>query len=105
MDITLSILGVIVGLFLWSNIWGSLFATLPLEKKLVKAGLKEKVDWAKIVGAISFAIIVLILTAIFARHFFYGTLVGGFIMLFNIRKLRAEAIENYQEEKARNAKK
>jgi hypothetical protein len=104
MGFVIGALGFIFGLFLWSNILGSLFATLPLEKKLVKAGVKEKIDWTKIIGAIVFAAIVLTLTAVFARTFFFGTLVGGFIMLFNIPKLRGEAIENYQEEQARAKK-
>lgn len=99
MEIGLGFLGLIVGLFLWSNIFGSLFGTLPLEMKLVKAHVLKKINWAKIIAPILFAVIVLVVTAIFIRFFFYGTLVAAFIMLFNIGKLRAEAAENLRNDK------
>lgn len=101
MELLVGGLGVIVGLFLWSNIFGSIFGTLHVEKQMVAAGIIPKVGWGKIVGAITFAVIVLGLTAIFAKTFFYGALVGGLLMIFNIGKLRAEALENFQEEHAR----
>ena len=98
MELAIGLLGFFVGLFLWSNIYGSLFGTLPLEKKLVKAHVLKKVNWAKIIAPILFAVIVLGVTAIFAKSFFIGTLPAGVVMLFNIGKLRREAAENLHNE-------
>lgn len=87
----------VVGIFLWSNVLGCLFATLPIQTKLVKSGVLKKVDWVKIIGSIFFAVIVFSVTAVFLRPFFIGTLPAGVIMLFNIGKLRAEELEQISE--------
>lgn len=99
MNIVIGIVGFAIGLFLWSSVLGSLFATLPLQKQLKKAGEIKDIHWASVLLPILFAGVVLGLTAIFAKTFFYGSLVGGVCMLFNIGKLKREAFENYQNER------
>lgn len=102
MDFVIGALGFFIGLFLWSNIFGGLFGTLPLQKALVKDGEIPKVDWIKIVVSILIAVAILVLTFIFAKTFFFGAAAAGFIMLFNIGKLKREAVQNYLEEKSRS---
>ena len=98
MDNVLVIVGLVVGLFLWSSIYGSIFGTLPLQRQLKKHGAIQSINWLSIIAPIVVAVLVITLTAIFVRHFFYGTLFAGVIMLFNIGKLRGEALENYQRD-------
>ena len=105
MEILFGIIGFFAGLFLWSSILGSIFATLPVEKQMVKAGVVPSVRWTKIIVPIIFAAIVLAVTAILAKTFFYGSLVAGFILLFNIGKLRSEALQNFKEDMERIAPK
>lgn len=105
MEIIMGIIGFFAGLFLWSNILGSIFATLPVEKQMVKAGVIPSVRWTKIMVPITFAVIVLAATVILAKTFFYGSLVAGFILLFNIGKLRSEALQNFKEDMERVAPK
>ena len=101
MEYVIGGLGFFVGLFLWSSIFGSLFGTIPVEKEMVRAGIIPKIRWSKIIVAIAFAVIVLGLSAFFAKTIFYGALIGGVVMLFNIGKLRAEAIQNFHDEQKR----
>jgi 4-hydroxybenzoate polyprenyltransferase len=97
MDIALGLLGFIVGVFMWSNIYGSIFGTMPVERKAVKAGLSKKINWAMVIIPIIIAIVILTIAAKFSKNFFYGSIVAAFIMLFQIHKLRIEAVQNFQE--------
>ena len=105
MEIVFGVIGFFAGLFLWSNIFGSIFATLPVEKQMVKAGAIPSVRWTKVIVPIIFAVIILALTAILAKPFFFGSLIAAFILIFNIGKLRNEALQNFKEEMERVAPK
>lgn len=98
MELVIGLIGWIVGLFLWSNIFGSLFATLPIVMKLKKSGDIKEIKWMPIIGSVIFAAVVLGSAAIWARAFFTGALVGGVFILFSLGKLRREAIENIQRD-------
>jgi hypothetical protein len=100
MSLLIGAFGFIIGLFLWSNVFGTLFGTYPVEKKMVENGISIKINWGMIVGTLAFAIAVLALTAIFARTFFYGTLAAAVVMLFNIPKLKSEAYDNFMNDLA-----
>lgn len=94
MDILLWFAGLFIGLFLWSNILGSIFATLPLELARKKAGFAGAPNYAKIILPIIFATTVITLFWLYQKNLFYGNIFGGVIMLFNIGKLKREAAEN-----------
>lgn len=106
MNYVFGAIGLVVGIFLWSSIWGSLFATLPLRLKMKKAGEIKSIKWPTLVlGPIIFASTVLILSYVFLTPFFYGSVIAGVVMLTQIGNLKREAVENYiEEEKIRNRK-
>lgn len=95
MEIILGTLGFFIGLFLWSNILGSFFGTLSIERHLVKTNQQQNVRWAKIIFPVIFAVLVLILTFILLRPFFIGTIPAAIVMLFNIGNLKSEAFKNH----------
>lgn len=100
MNYIFGILGLVVGIFLWSSIWGTLFATLPLRLKLKNDGEIESVKWPTLIlGPIVFASVVLLLSYIYLTPFFYGSVIAGLVMLTQIGNLKREAVENYLEEK------
>ncbi len=88
------IIGFIIGTFLWANIFGSLFATLPLSLRFKRQGLVDSVGWRYILTPLILYSIVILVIAFFWKMVFFGSLAGGVIMLFSIGKLRREAAEN-----------
>lgn len=98
MNYIIGIFGVLIGLFLWSNIIGSLFASLPIELKLKKSGVLDEINWIKIVVPVVFSSIVIIIGAVFSKYFLYGTLLAGVLILFNLGNLRKEALENIEKD-------
>ena len=98
MNYLIGLFGLVVGLFLWSNILGSLFGTLPVEKMLKQSGKINNVSYLRIILPIIFSGAILLVSALFWKYFFYGSIVGGVLMLFNLGKLRGEALENATRE-------
>ncbi|MEX2006801.1 MAG: hypothetical protein WD877_01320 [Candidatus Saccharimonadales bacterium] len=98
MEILIGLAGLIVGLFLWSNIYGGLFATLPIVMKLKKSGDIKQIKWGQLLGSVVLASLILLAAAIWVKPFFAGAVVAGAIMLFNIGKLRGEARENIKRD-------
>ena len=94
MTIVIGLVGWVVGMFMWSNIIGSLLATLPKVMKLRKAGLIKEVKWLTILGPTIFSLIILVIAYFLSRTFFYAALFGGLLILFNYRSLKREAVEN-----------
>lgn len=88
-------IGWVVGLFLWSNILGSIFATLPLRRKLLRTGEIKKMNWPVIIVPIVWSSLVLIVVSAFSTTFMYGSLWAGIMIIFSVNKLKAEAIESY----------
>lgn len=99
MNYLLGIIGLVIGLFLWSNIIGSLFASLPLQLKLKKVGVLNNIGWLLIILPILFSGVVIILFAIYSKPMLYGSLVAGVLILFNIGNLKREAYENFRKDK------
>lgn len=98
LDLILLIVGFFIGLFLWSNIIGSLFATLPLRMKMKKEGVIDKIGWLYIIGPMLIPIVVLIVTAKYFPAFFFGSVGAGITILFNIKGLKNEAAANFVKE-------
>lgn len=99
MSILISLAGFVIGLFLWSSVIGSIFATLPLQRRLKMEGSINQVNWFSVLAPLSLAAVVLALTALFLNNFFLGSLVAGIMILFNIPNLKREAYENYIRDK------
>ena len=93
--ILLFVVGWLVGLFLWSNILGSIFATLPLRMQLMREGIIKTMNWPYIIIPIIWSSIALILASIFSSEFLYGSLVAGVMIFFRIHKLKDEATESF----------
>lgn len=93
--ILLFLVGWVVGLFLWSNILGSIFATLPLRMQLMREGVVKTMNWSIIVIPIIWSSIALIIASIYSTEFLYGSLVAGVMIFFQIHKLKAEATESF----------
>ena len=98
MEIILLIVGFFLGLFLWSNIIGSIFASLPLRMKMKKEGVIDKVGWLYIIGPMIIPIVVLAVTAKYLPAFFFGSVGAGITILFNIKGLKNEAAANFVKE-------
>jgi hypothetical protein len=98
MELLIFTAGFFIGLFLWANIIGSIFAALPIRLKMKKEGVIKKVGWIHIVGPLILPAIILTLSAIYLKPFFYGSLIGAVLMLFSISGLRREASENFIRE-------
>ncbi len=98
MELVIGLIGWIIGLFLWSNIIGNLFATTPILLNLKRSGYIKHIKWLPVIGGILFATSVLIATGIWLRPFFIGSLAAGVIILFKIPGLRSEALENIQRD-------
>lgn len=94
LDIVWGILGLIVGLFVWSAFWGTLFATIPVKLRAKREGLIKSVKPALIFGQLLFSVAVILLMYAFLTPMFYGSLVASVLILFSVQKLRAEAVEN-----------
>ena len=90
MDFVIGIVGVLVGLFMWSAILGSIFVTLPAEKRRVKEGKQANVHWPRLLGTVIFWLIILFIAGFFSTPFFIGTASAFVIMLFNIGNLKKE---------------
>lgn len=94
-NIIIAIISWAVGLFLWSNIIGSLFAALPFRLKLKKIGEVKSVQWHFILVPIVWSILAIIILSYFSTAFFIGSSIAGVMILFRIGELRKEEIEKY----------
>lgn len=98
MELLIGAVGFIVGLFLWSNIIGNLFATTPILRSLKRSGSIQKIKWFPIIGGVLFASLVLLASAIWLRPFFIGSLVAGVMIFFRIPQLKNEAMDNIKSD-------
>ena len=98
MNYLLGIIGLVIGLFLWSNVIGSLFASLPLQLKLKRVGVIPNVGWLRIVLPTVFACIIFILFFALSKPMFYGSLLASVLILFNLGNLKKEAYETFRKE-------
>ena len=89
-SIVLIFLGLFLGLFLWSNVLGSLFATIPAEKRRVKEGSQQKVHWLRILFTITLSLTILLVASYFSGAFMIGAGISLIIMIFNIGNLQKE---------------
>jgi hypothetical protein len=94
MDILWWIAGFMIGLYVWAAFWGTLLATIPANLKAKRLGFIKEINRLKISGQLLFSGLVILAMFVFAKPMFYGSVIAAIIMLFNVSKLRVEAIEN-----------
>jgi sensor histidine kinase YesM len=94
MNIIIAIVGLIVGLYAWSNIIGSLFAVLPLRIELKRIREIQSIDWPSILAPVIVSSAIFIIPSIFSKFYLYGSIVAAIIVLFKIKKLKDEALDN-----------
>jgi len=102
--IILGILGFIAGLFLWSNILGSVFVTIPIANKLKKQGIIKPEDYSllKMLAPIILPVIIFVLSFFYFRIFLYTSLISLLLIFLSLGKLRQEAYENLINEQVQN---
>lgn len=94
MKYVLIITGVVSGLYLWSNVWGSIFATLPIRLKMARNGQIKKVKWSTVVVPFILSLTLIILISLLSRYYMYGSIVSCVIAFMSIPSLRKEALNN-----------
>lgn len=102
--IALGISGFIAGLFLWSNIIGSLFGTIPIASKLKRQGIIKREDYSllKMLAPVVLPLIIFVLSYFYFRIFLYASLISLVLILLSLGKLRQEAYENLINEQVQN---
>ncbi len=90
MELFIGFIGFVTGLFLWSTVIGTIFASIPAQKRKVKEGVKEKVEWLPLLASVIVSLSIILAISYFSTPYFIGSSIAGVVMLFNIGNLKTE---------------